>query len=614
MVYMTRDLEIVTRRQAANVASIDAQSLSSDTKAFVKLNTMGYYIVLNTWFHQCDELSHEGTYELSLAVQRLGLTQVIAELGEASDRLVHGNPVQAPRWFERILSSVPETADSMRIANQVMRFPKRFTPLSADLLQRKSLDAFYALNTKLKVSQHIEPSRFVVDEVKYWVRRILRKWVYPQYEEDGRFSSGSTAEHCRALGEKLLCWTAPSYWAGWDCTVKSQAGRALYAIAPYPGDHQHMTADDYVVEPIAVPKSNKTHRIIVPQQAYRGFYLQAIAESLNRAIERGGYGDCYRSETQEPNRHYAFLGSIDGSYSTIDMSSASDSISCSVMRAVMPQPILAEMDHWREKYFRRAGKLLPIQMWATSGSPICFPCETILFLAVSLAGTAWCERFSHAKAGSFLRPAVYGDDMVVDSRAFATVCEFLECLGMTVNAEKSFSTGHDYRESCGVEFYSGLDSTTRYYPRHVFSFERADLAETIASLCALQHKLWGCWGAQAFISEVVREFYPDMTSSEPFTECDDLWENVPRTKPGPDGSELHMELVTAYRQHKLDSLYDVARERTVLWLYREFLLKGPRYDTPLDRLLGVSTPRVAGGGLRSSLFRPTLSWALKPRY
>jgi hypothetical protein len=60
---------------------------------------------------------------------------------------------------------------------------------------------------------------------------------------------------------------------------------------------------------------------------------------------------------------------------------------------------------------------------------------------------------------------VYGDDIIVPVHSRRVVETALEALGLRINAGKSFSKGF-FRESCGGDFYAGVNVTPTYlrYP------------------------------------------------------------------------------------------------------------------------------------------------------
>jgi len=96
-------------------------------------------------------------------------------------------------------------------------------------------------------------------------------------------------------------------------------------------------------------------------------------------------------------------------------------------------------------------------MVSTMGNGYTFSLQTALFACAVLA----VYRFRNVKPvyprneeyGNF---AVFGDDIIVETQVDRDVRELLELLGFSVNHSKSFACG-PFRESCGVDFHSGVN-------------------------------------------------------------------------------------------------------------------------------------------------------------
>jgi hypothetical protein len=238
-------------------------------------------------------------------------------------------------------------------------------------------------------------------------------------------------------------------------------------------------------------------------------------------------------------------------------------------------------------------------------------------------------------------PSVYGDDCIVPYAAFDTACELLAVLGFRVNEEKSFSG--PYLEACGAEYYCGVDLSTRYWPRKTLLGTSSNLpASSLLAIIDLQHRLYEFQNCRIYLSWLVKDFMPWMTSSLPYTECVDLWEENPSvihftaSFEYVDGKWVKRTVDKSYEGHYIATTdgrkerpaayplrrlilhrphVDVSREcidESVMYAlleekaYIDFLIDGPVYDTALDRLLKVSTRRDPFGDLASkdTIFKP----------
>lgn len=347
--------------------------------------------------------------------------------------------------------------------------------------------------------------------------------------------------------------------------------------------------------------------------------MQQIRHAIERSVQMSCYGELLCFDDQTVNQEKCFDGSVDGlAYTTIDLSSASDSVTKTHLRELFPSEIAHQIDEWAPRFISYGGKSVTMQMLATSGAPVTFPCESVLFLAVALLATDVVEKYT----GERLRkPQVFGDDMIVDCRAEGTLMDFLQKLGFIVNSDKSFYQGEPYKESCGVEYWLGIDVSTRYYPRHPI----ANNDEGLASIISLQHRLYSSQACRAFLVSVVRTIFPKMTSHAPGTDCSDLWEPVPRFVPlvapadeklaydprSPWAREGHYTLTSTCAKFEKckKPCCRSASDFTQIFAYREFLKNGPRYASELDRLLHITeqqTFTTAGQGA------PVIGFAIRP--
>jgi hypothetical protein len=211
-----------------------------------------------------------------------------------------------------------------------------------------------------------------------------------------------------------------------------------------------------------VPKSKDISRTICTEPLLNMLFQKGIAGVLNgRLAEVTGI-----DFTLQPDRNIALAraGSEDGRYGTIDLSSASDTVSLTLLRDLLPREPLNWLLRCRSPLtVLPNGEELELHMISSMGNGFTFPLQTIIFTALVLAvykiyGIK-VERPRHSKyigSGSVGNFAVFGDDIVVERRVYDTVVRMLGLLGFTVNENKSFNQGH-FRESCGADFWSGYN-------------------------------------------------------------------------------------------------------------------------------------------------------------
>lgn len=233
---------------------------------------------------------------------------------------------------------------------------------------------------------------------------------------------------------------------------------------------------------IFVPKTFSKLRTISMEPATLQYFQQAIMKRLYSYIRNHDYLQRrIKLEDQTQNREMARQGSIDNSLSTIDLSAASDSVSWDLVKGVFAgTPLLKWLYATRSKRTKLpTGNVIDLRKFAPMGSALCFPIQCLLFASVIEYETQkWCLQNRVGKP----RYSVYGDDLIVASAITDQVIQSLENLGFLVNRSKSFVEGK-FRESCGGDYYEGLDVSSIYYRLPAYN-SRMLSPEVYAALCS----------------------------------------------------------------------------------------------------------------------------------
>lgn len=196
-----------------------------------------------------------------------------------------------------------------------------------------------------------------------------------------------------------------------------------------------------------VPKTAITHRAIAVEPLLNGFLQKGIDTTLRLFLKRVGID----LGNQSVNQHLARSGSFDdcgdSTFVTIDLSSASDSISIGLVKSLIPPGWYDLLYATRSPSYLLDGKVYPYSKFCSMGNGFCFPLETLIFAAC-------CYAVGAGKAGTDF--SVYGDDIILQ-RAYADdALKLLRVLGFSPNANKTFITG-PFRESCGADWFGGID-------------------------------------------------------------------------------------------------------------------------------------------------------------
>jgi hypothetical protein len=248
-----------------------------------------------------------------------------------------------------------------------------------------------------------------------------------------------------------------------------------------------------------VPKSYKADRFITQEPTQKVWFQQGLAWELNDYIchkspsFRGRFDSVYGPDN---NRQCALDGSVFGSMATLDLSSASDSVTLAHIEsgfAHLPR-LLEALRLARSSSVVIDDKVTGIHTehicnkYAGMGNPLTFKLEVIVFSAIvceaiHLEGQDWQS----------IRWMIVGDDILVQREYAQAVIDRLEYYGFIVNSDKSFFrvTRHHFRESCGMHAVDGLDVTPVYLPRSMCDWRKPTTLEV------RKGKLMSTWPVQA---------------------------------------------------------------------------------------------------------------------
>jgi len=194
-----------------------------------------------------------------------------------------------------------------------------------------------------------------------------------------------------------------------------------------------------------VPKDSSTDRVIAIEPGLNLFFQSSIGDMIRRRLVRCGI-DLRR---QDRNQSLARVGSKFSTLATVDMSSASDSISIEVVRELLPPDWFEWMDLCRSHFGQQGTTVKKWEKFSSMGNGFTFQLESLIFYAISLC----CAEYENLETNQV---SVYGDDIIVPVSSFAKLTEVMSFYGFLVNTKKSHFDS-PFRESCGAHYYSGID-------------------------------------------------------------------------------------------------------------------------------------------------------------
>lgn len=372
--------------------------------------------------------------------------------------------------------------------NNILQFLSRLT-MDLPELEEEAVEAY--LSKEQEMSEWAYPET-LVDCLRF----IVTSWLKDMSLDDMRpnFSAGATAEVKRGAGAAQKC--------GRGVTTPLLLSASALASWSQP----YMVTFDALARPTAIWAS-------VPKglDRRRGISMEPTA---NQYLEKGlfdRFDEWFSTHPelridlhdQDLSRAMALRGSKTFEYATADLSNASDTITWKLVRELLRDmpTLLWYVSAVRTELVDVKGTEIAMAKYAPMGSSLCFPMECIVFSA--------CASYACWLTGIPQNYRVYGDDIVIDCRAYAALVDVLTRLHFEVNVEKSYSYSI-FTEACGIECYDGHDVTPIRLSRR-FNFGKSFTLspQQLDNLVDLANKFYayGCFKARKFLVQQILAIY-----------------------------------------------------------------------------------------------------------
>jgi hypothetical protein len=227
--------------------------------------------------------------------------------------------------------------------------------------------------------------------------------------------------------------------------------------------HSGVSADKI----LQVPKNCDVNRTIGVGTVVGIASQHVCGNYIRRCMQRHGID---LTLLAEEHREYAWLGSLENRYQTIDFSMASDSLSLGLVSRLLggkhssyrARTLLKKLLNCRATHFKIGDLTHSYYKISAMGNASTFELESLIFTAIGRALTKihYLDYYKLYDLSRFRPRAAtsFGDDLILDLLPFDGVdqwiCAQLAQLGLQVNKEKSFFTGN-FRESCGGDYLDG---------------------------------------------------------------------------------------------------------------------------------------------------------------
>jgi len=364
---------------------------------------------------------------------------------------------------------------------------KKYIPLDAKLKQKElraaAIDRFLSVNnrfgagcfsvdgcvnTDLRSPEKVDPYDRILTRARSLMHQILGDFSLeelflqckhgPNTSQGVAFcDSGLSAKFQLPVTATESVISMADAYLRWDVSLSEMLQRSNPDLVLRHGwtPHTRLVSSSKLT---TVPKNDETDRTIAIEPTLNMFFQQGFGVVIrNRLLEFG----LDLKSLQPEHQRQAYLGSILRDRATIDWSSASDCVSITVLKFLLPPIWFMVMDACRCKTVDVDGVEHPLHIFSTMGNATTFVLETLVFFV--LASACVDERLTPNRSRfveyeAYKSVTVFGDDCIlpcVDAPLFISICTRL---GFIVNERKSFIYQHEkFRESCGGDYYAGVD-------------------------------------------------------------------------------------------------------------------------------------------------------------
>lgn len=397
---------------------------------------------------------------------------------------------QIPKFLKGIVCNVfdnntgllKDDADvgCIKSIRELCYFFKKLTPTDSrqEVLEKRTVREFVETDQQVMLLDSFDSS--LVEQLERISRLVLPK--LDQFQElDCRHGPGAVAEGFSANQK----WSALT-----SSIVDGSLSIPGYDLVSSLRQDEHGTKSSFKklsdASLICVPKTQTALRTITVEPMLNQFYQQGLNKLLRDEICKCPVLSHSLDLTdQSKNQQLAIDGSIDGEWTTVDLSRASDLLSIDLVKLVFrskPRFLEALLES-RTPTVKVQGKTLLLNKYAGMGNATTFPVQSVVFALLAIAAGMEGMKLSYRNATRVAKQVrVFGDDIIVRTPIYVRLKKWITSFGLRINQKKTFTDGF-FRESCGVDCYRGFNVTPIYLHRNprFASKDPCSLASTVST-------------------------------------------------------------------------------------------------------------------------------------
>jgi hypothetical protein len=304
----------------------------------------------------------------------------------------------------------------------------------------------------------------VLSTAKRFIAELLGE-TFPWDSLSGSFSGGASTSLKRGVGT-----IARKYLKGTDITENAIRHflRLTKSAVWAPRDFRLVRGNVM----FTVPKTSEIDRVAAKEPDYNMYAQKAVGDEIRRRLKRVGIN----LNDQSVNQRLARLGASEGNLATVDLSSASDSVTTQLVLRLLPDEWYDVLSDLRSPETEIDGVWHLNEMFSSMGNGFTFELESMIFWSLARAAAY------HSSVRG--RISVYGDDIICPVELEQPLLSTLEHFGFKINLKKSFFST-PFRESCGAHYF-GRVNVTPFYVRKV-PVDVSDWCHLLNSL-----RRWAC--------------------------------------------------------------------------------------------------------------------------
>lgn len=366
--------------------------------------------------------------------------------------------------------SVARFKAAYQVASLDKRYRYRNDTYTDQELQDMAIAKFEEVQSRLKALDWdgiIQDERMarILRGARALCHHVLGDYSDAELRQRARFGSGATVGVTAREANLAQRFVYPitgtnsqiSWWKSeYDSCPHFQLWKSgVHSKLPYGGDDMYREVE--YLKLTFVPKSHKALRAILANTTIGSYQSGGIGEMLRLRLRQKLRLDI--KSAQHKHREISKFESIVLKHCTVDLQSASDSVSDTLVRLLLPEEWYNAINTGCcRKVKLPNGSIVEVETFSTMGIGCTFTLQTLIFYSLIWAVRAVDEILPQPKSLRCCKTmiSVYGDDLIFGSNHYPGVVSVLERLGIQVNEEKSF-VDLPFRESCGGDYYRGRD-------------------------------------------------------------------------------------------------------------------------------------------------------------